>query len=99
MVHGLVSTPDDETKERVSVPFWACAGALAPMAMAASSAKPNTCDFMAIPFELNRRFARDYCIIAQRANEISTVNCAGIILQSATPEPQSGTIISQCVNL
>src|ERR1700722_951060 len=43
MVHGLVSTPVDETKERVSVPFWARAGATAIMALtvSASAAAPT----------------------------------------------------------
>ncbi len=51
-IGALVSTPVDETKERVSVPFCACAGMLATMAATESSAKPNTCDFMTIPSKL-----------------------------------------------
>jgi hypothetical protein len=42
MVHGFESPPEDETKERVSDPCWACAGALAAIAVIESSAIPDT---------------------------------------------------------
>src|SRR6202034_2490815 len=83
MVHGLLSTPADETNERVSDPFWACAGALATMAMADSSAKPNACDFIShAPLKLKRRVTRDGCIIAQSACRVPPRGWGGVILQT-----------------
>jgi hypothetical protein len=64
MVHGLVSTPADETKDRVSDPFWACADVLTKMAATENSAKPSSFDFMTIPSELGCRVTRDGYIIA-----------------------------------
>src|ERR1700728_2764854 len=69
MLQGFESMPDDETKERVRNPFWACAGALATTAMPESSAKPNICNFMTMPlFAEPLRLARGY-IIAQRVRD------------------------------
>jgi hypothetical protein len=74
MVQALLSLPVYETNERVSAPFWACAGTLATMAVTESSAKLNKRDFMAIPCKLNSRNTRDSCITAQKAKEVPAVN-------------------------
>src|SRR5271156_4522148 len=49
MVHGLLSTPDDETKERVSVPFWACADSDSASVAASTSAAAMTIRIMELP--------------------------------------------------
>src|SRR5271163_2317117 len=52
MVQALLSLPADETKLRVSVPFWACAGALETTAAAESSAKQSECGLITNPLLL-----------------------------------------------
>src|ERR1700761_4276467 len=49
MVHGLLLTPVDETKERVRLPVCACAGAAKTKAPSENSARPIICDFITMP--------------------------------------------------
>src|ERR1700728_3035003 len=72
MVHGLVSTPVDDTNVRVRVPL-ACACMLATVTVAESSAKPNKCRCMAMPLRTDHRVMSDGCIMAQRPSEIPRI--------------------------
>ena len=92
--------PADETNERVSDPFWACAGALAKIAMAENSAKPNICDFMAIPLQalvVASHATVHYC--SEGKGNLARGLRRYYFTSQRRVRHQSGMIISRCVNL